>query len=80
MGSAQIAGNIAPGVNLKARHQAGVQMSCGFQLFLLLGAAICCELGYLTPSGRARILTLGSPEGSALRPRQIGLEIVCRKY
>jgi hypothetical protein len=30
VGVAQIAGNIAPGVNLKARHQVGVQMSYGF--------------------------------------------------
>jgi hypothetical protein len=30
VGVAQVAGNIAPGVNLKARHQVGVQMSYGF--------------------------------------------------
>jgi hypothetical protein len=29
-GIAQIAGNVMPGVNLKARHQAGVQVSYGF--------------------------------------------------
>lgn len=29
-GVAQLAGNVAPGVNLKARHQIGVQMSYGF--------------------------------------------------
>jgi hypothetical protein len=30
IGIAQVAGNIAPGVNLKARHQFGAQMSYGF--------------------------------------------------
>lgn len=30
VGVAQVAGTIAPGVNLKARHQVGVQMSYGF--------------------------------------------------
>ncbi len=29
-GIAQIAGNVLPGVDLKARHQAGVQNSYGF--------------------------------------------------
>jgi hypothetical protein len=29
-GIAQIAGHIGPGVNLQARHQAGVQVSYGF--------------------------------------------------
>jgi len=30
IGIAQVAGTIAPGVNLKARHQFGAQVSYGF--------------------------------------------------